>query len=72
MIDSHTPTLSHIFDIVNKTAREIEKKTNKVIQKVGAWLDEAGLTLTAHKMEPVLISDRKIVERMEVTVGDTK
>ena len=37
-----------------------------------AWLDEAGLTLAAHKTVAVLISDRKIVEMMEVTVRKSR
>ena len=36
-----------IFSVV-KTVREIEEKTNIAIQKVGACLDESGLTLAAH------------------------
>ena len=32
---------------VAKTEREIEERTNAAIQNVGAWLDEAGLTLAA-------------------------
>ena len=40
-----------------KTVVEIEKKTNVAIQNVGAWLlDEACLTLAAHKTGVVLIS----------------
>ena len=40
---------------------------NAAIQNVGAWLIEAGLTLSAYKTEAALISGRKIVEKMEVT-----
>ena len=54
---------------VAKTVREIEEKTSTTIRNVGAWLDEAGLTLAAHKTKAVLISGRKIVVKMEVTVG---
>ena len=35
-------------------------------------MDEAILTLAAHKTETVLISGRKIVEKMEVTVEGTR
>ena len=58
--------------LVAKTVREIEKKTNTAIRNIGAWLDEAGLTLAAHKTEAVLISGRKTVEKMDVTVGGTR
>ena len=61
-----------LLPICINVCREIEEKTNIAIQKVGAWLDEAGLTFDAHKTETVLISGRRIVERMQVTVGDTK
>ena len=54
---------------VTKTVREIEEKTNAAIQNVGAWQDESGLTLAAHTTKAVLISGRKIVEKMEMTVG---
>ena len=57
---------------VAKTVREIEEKTNTAIRNVGAWLDEAGLTLAAHKTEAVLISGRKIVEKMIVTFGESR
>ena len=35
-------------------------------------LDETGLTLAAQKIKIVLISGRKIVEKMEVTIGGTR
>ena len=57
---------------VAKMVKEIQEKTNISIGKAGRWLDEAGLTLAAHKTEAVLISGRKIVEKMEATVGGFK
>ena len=42
-----------------------------MIRNVKAWLEEAGLTLAAHKTESVLISSRKIVEKLEVSVAGT-
>ena len=48
---------------------EIEEKTKAATQYVGAWLDEADLTLATHKTKAALISGRKIVEKMEMTVG---
>ena len=56
---------------VAKTIGQIEEKTNTAIRNVGTWLDEAGLTLAAHKTNTVLISRRKIVEKMKLTVGVT-
>ena len=50
---------------VAKTVRESEEKTYTAIRNVGAWLDETGLTLAAHKTEAVLISGRKIVEKLK-------
>ena len=72
LIDSHKQTLSHSFDIVDEPVRKIEEQTNIAIPIIGIWLDEAGLTLAAHKIKAALISSRKKVKRMEVTVGDTK
>ena len=40
--------------------------------KIEAWLNEAGLTIAAHKMKAVSISQRKIMEKMNVTVGGTE
>ena len=54
---------------VAKTAKELKEKLNIAFRKVEAWLDEVGLTLTQRKSEAVLISDRKIVEKLKVTVG---
>ena len=54
--------------LVVKTVREIEEKMNTAIRIVGAWLDEAGLTLTAHKTEAILISGWRIVKKVAVTV----
>ena len=51
----------------NRNTSEIEEKTNATIQNVVARMDEAGLTLTAHKTEAVLISGRKKVKKIEVT-----
>ena len=45
---------------------------NMAIQEFGAWLYEAGLTFATHKNEAVLGIGRKIVERIEVTFGDTR
>ena len=39
---------------VAKPVAEIEEKTNAAIQNIGAWLDEAYLTLAANKTEAVL------------------
>ena len=55
---------------VAKMAKKIEEKTNTAARNVGAWLDEAGLKLDAHKT--VLISGRKIVEGMGATIGSTR
>ena len=55
-----------------KTVREIEEKMDTAIRNVGEWLDESDLTLAVHKKEAVLISGRKIVEKMEVTIGGTR
>ena len=57
---------------VLKMIRDIEEKTNVSILNVKAWLDEAGLTFAAYKTEAVLISGRRMAEKMEVTVGGTR
>ena len=41
---------SVIVSVAN-TVRKLEENTNIAIQKVGAWLDKAGLTHAAHKTE---------------------
>lgn len=52
--------------------KEIEERTNLAIRNVGAWLNEAGLTLPAHKMKAVLISGKRIMKKMEVIVRGTE
>ena len=47
------------------------EKTNSAIRNVRFWMDEAGLTLDAHKTGAVLISGRRIVEKIDVTVDNT-
>ena len=42
------------------------------VQKIGAELNGAALTLTKHKTEAALVSGRKIMEKMVVTVKDSK
>ena len=48
---------------VAEMVKEIQEKKNMAIRKAGTWLDEA--------TETILISDRKMLEKMEMTVGDT-
>ena len=57
---------------VAKTGKEIQEETNTAVQKVRAWLDEVGLTLTAHKTDAIFTSGRKLVEKMQVTVKGTR
>ena len=57
---------------VANMVREREEKTNKANRNVGAWLNEAGLTLASHKRKAIFISGRKTVEKMEVIVGSTR
>ena len=52
---------------VAKTVKDIEEKTNIAIRK-----GTVGLALAANETDAVLISDRKIVEKMKVTVAGTK
>ncbi|KAH8356927.1 hypothetical protein KR200_004756, partial [Drosophila serrata] len=49
--------------------RTSEDLTNEAIGSIEAWLTSAGLELSAHKTEAVLISSRKAVETAEILVG---
>jgi len=55
--------------IVAKTIAEVEDMANTVVRKVESWLSLAGLQLSAHKKEAVLISSRQLVEMAKLTVG---
>jgi len=55
--------------IVTKTTAEVENMANTAVRKVELWLSLAGLQLAAHKTEAVLISSRKLVETVRLTVG---
>lgn len=55
--------------IVAKSTQEIEVVANEAVSAVGAWLQSVGLQLAEHKTEAVLISSRKKVEAVTVTVG---
>ena len=61
-----------VDDIAIVSIAKIEAKPNAAIKNVGAWLDESGLPIAAHKTEAVLISGMKIVKKMEVTIGGTR
>jgi len=55
--------------IVAKTTAKVEDMANTAVRKVELWLSLAGLQLAAHKTEAVLISSRKLVETVRLTVG---
>ena len=57
---------------VAKTIEEIESATNEAIHRIRQWLLNAGLELADQKTEAILITGRKKVEYMTVTVGDTR
>ncbi|KAH8357932.1 hypothetical protein KR084_010301, partial [Drosophila pseudotakahashii] len=55
--------------IVAKTTAEVEYMANTAVRKVESWLSLAGLQLSAHKTEVVLISSWQLVETAKLTVG---
>lgn len=57
---------------VAKTINEMETTTNEAIRRIRLWLQEAELELADHKTEAVLITGRKKVEFMTLSVGDTE
>lgn len=57
---------------VAKTIRELQAKCNATIASATDWLEKVGLKIAAHKTEAVLLSSRKTVECMQVTVNGTQ
>lgn len=55
--------------IVAKTLEDITSKANEAIRIIRAWLDSSGLRLADHKTEVVLITSRRQVEYITLTVG---
>lgn len=58
--------------IVAKTISEMEATTNEAVRQIRLWLQNAELELADHKTEAVLITGRKKMEFMTLTVGDTE
>lgn len=58
--------------VVAKSLEEIVEVANEAISAMGAWLHSVGLQLAEHKTEAVLISSRKKVESVAITVGRHK
>jgi len=57
---------------VAKTIAGLQDKCNTTIGTAIHWLEKAGLTIAAHKTEKVLLSSRKKVENMLVSVNGTQ
>lgn len=57
---------------VAKTIPELQVTSNAAISSVIDWLEKVGLRIAAHKTEVVLLSSRKAVERMVITVKDVQ
>lgn len=55
---------------VAKHIHEVEAATNEAIRLVRQWLENAGLSLADHKSEAILITGRKIVEYLNIQVGE--
>lgn len=57
---------------VAKTIDEVQNATNAAIRQIRRWLQDSGLELADHKTEAVLITGRKQIELMTITVGSTE
>jgi hypothetical protein len=57
---------------VAKTLPELQDRSNAAISTAINWLEKAGLSIAAHKSEAVLLSSRKAVESLRVTVKDAQ
>jgi len=56
---------------VAKTLEEVTHRCSLSIDTLMCWLADNGLSVAEHKMEAVLISSRKTVERATIRVGST-
>lgn len=70
---SRTKVIGFADDIasvtVAKTIEEVETAANESIRQIRQWLQDACLELADHKTEAVLITSRKKVEFIEISVG---
>ena len=53
---------------VNKTLPALQITCNETIRAATRWLESVGLEIAAHKTEVVLLSSRKAVESLQITV----
>lgn len=56
--------------VVAKHLEEVQLIANRSVETIRKWLDSVGLTLADHKTEVLLVSRRKVREKVTVTVGD--
>ncbi|KAH8389043.1 hypothetical protein KR215_000823, partial [Drosophila sulfurigaster] len=54
---------------VAKTLTELQTVCNATISAATGWIESVGLNIAAHKTEVVLLSSRKAVETLQITVG---
>ncbi|KAH8300845.1 hypothetical protein KR044_011670, partial [Drosophila immigrans] len=57
--------------VVAKEVQQVDGAVNEAIRRISGWMETAGLALASHKTEAVLITSRKKVERLHVSVGDS-
>ena len=55
--------------VVAKYLEEVELIANESVDIIRRWLDSVGLTLADHKTEVLLVSRRKVKEKVTVKVG---
>ena len=56
--------------VVAKYLEEVQLIANQSVEIIRRWLDSVGLTLADHKTEVLLVSRRKVKEKLTVTVGN--
>ena len=58
--------------VVAKTQVELKSKTETAMVGIGKWMREKGLTVAAEKTELVLLSGRRKLKELTITVGENE
>lgn len=56
--------------ITAKHLEEVVAEANRTVATVGRWLANVGLKLAEHKTEAILVSSRRVLEVVEIRVGN--
>lgn len=72
-IPKGTTTIGFVYDlavvVVAKCLEEVTQRANDAVESIRRWLSANGLPLADHKAEVVLVTNRKTMETVTLSVG---